>query len=110
MWSKVFTVFGGAVGVAMVVASLWCWQNAAHLVRAWDPDKPDVAAWAVRSAAVAVAALAQVVLLTFVAAAVFEPDAPRRGGGRLPDVLRWSAATVAVLAIASATALALAGR
>ena len=94
-------IIGGAASIAMVVAALWCWQSALRLSA--TATRPDIAMWAVRSAAVALAATAQAVLLTFVARRLYRPDWPA-------DLLRIGAGLVGGVALVSAAALALAGR
>jgi hypothetical protein len=97
---RIGAVVTAAACVAMVVSALWAWQNAPRVVA--DAARPDVAAWAVRSGAVAVAGMAQVVGLTFVVGAVYRRDL-------FGDVLRGAAAAVSGVAIVSAVALGLAG-
>ena len=94
-------IIAGAVSIAMVVASLWCWQSALRLSA--TATRPEIAMWAVRSAAVALAAIAQAVLLTFVVRRVYRRDWPA-------DLLRFGAGFVGAVALVSAAALALAGR
>jgi hypothetical protein len=78
---------------------MWGWLHAADVVA--ETARPEVALWAVRCAAIAVAAGAQALLLTFVIGSVY-------GRGRAGDVLNGCAAVVFMLALASATALGLA--
>ncbi len=89
------------LSVALVVAGLWLWQNAMSV--ASDASRPDVARWALRSAAVACIAAAQVVLSVFVIDAFFRRDL-------FATVLRFTAALVTGAAIVSAVALGIAGR
>ena len=94
-------VFGTVWTVVLMVAALWAWQNAGRLVEGVDPERFRAASWAVRSGAVAAAAAAQVVLLTFVVGAVY------RRRDRVSDLLRWGAAGVCTVAIVGAVALGL---
>ena len=94
---------GGVAAVGLVVLALWAWQNAAEVAQRWGATRPYAAKLAVRSAAVAVAAAAQVVLLTGVIGRLY----PRQV---FDDVLRLCAALVAAVALVGAVALALAAR
>jgi hypothetical protein len=99
--------FAGALGamaaLVLMVMALWAWGRAGWMSA--DATRPDVARWAIRSGAVSVAAIAQFVLLTFVAAPVFR--SPRR---LTADLMRLTVGTVAGVAMVSAVALGLAGR
>ena len=97
-------VFGSLVTVALMVAALYAWRHAAELAGDWGASRPYVAALAVRSGAIAMAAGAQVVLLTLVVGRLFA----RRQ--LVDEVLRLAAGLVAALALVSAIALGLAGR
>jgi hypothetical protein len=103
MWLKnTFAALGTIVAVLLMITALWAWGGAGAM--AGEATRPEVERWAVRSAAVAVAAVSQLLLLTFVAGRLFEP---RRFGA---DVLRLTVGVVAAVAIVSAVALGLAGR
>ena len=91
---------GGTVGVAMMVAALWSWQGALRLSAA--ATRPEIELWAVRSRAIALAALAQMILLTCVVGYLY-----RRGF--LSEILRIAAGLVGGVALVSAVALGLAG-
>ena len=105
MTLKVLTVpLAAAVGGALVVAGLWAWQGAPDMALDWGAGRPEVATWAIRSAAVAVIAAAQVVLLALVAGRIFQ----RRG--TFDTVLTFTAVAVVALASVSAVACGLAGR
>ena len=95
---------GSLVTVVMMVAALYGWRHAADLAGDWGASRPYVAALGVRSGAVALAAAAQVVLLTLVVGRLFA----RRQ--LVDEVLRLAAGLVAALAVVSAIALGLAGR
>ncbi len=94
--------FGALATITLVFLSLWGWRHAAELV-AEHATRPYVAAWAVRSAAIAAAASAQAILLTLVVGGIY----PRRLSD---DVLRVLAGLVGSIALVSAIALGLAGR
>src|SRR5215207_1292365 len=96
------TPLGAAVALVLMVAALWTWGRAGWI--AADATRPEVARWAVRSAAVAAGAVAQLLLLTFVAGRVF------RHRDFTADVARLTVGVVACIAIVSAVALGLAGR
>ena len=85
----------------LMLAALWAWNHATVLGR--EAARPEVVGWAVRSGAVALAAGAQLVVLTWLVGAFYRRDL-------LGDVLRVSAALVCTIALVSAVALALAGR
>ena len=95
---------GGIVAVALMVVALWAWQHAAEVASDGGAARPYVAAWAVRSAAVAAAAAAQGVLLVAVVGRVYQRHGP------VDAALRLSAAIVFMVALVSAVALGLAGR
>lgn len=88
---------------AMVVAGLWAWQGAPDMVLDWSLSRPEIATWAMRSAAVAIMAAAQAVLVLLVAGRVY-----RRG--TFDAVLAFTAVTVFALASVSAIACGLASR
>jgi hypothetical protein len=93
-----------AICGALVLLGLYSWQHAQDLVLDhWNPGRPDLAEWAVRSAAIAGIALAQVVLLTGVAGRIY-----RRG--IFDSVLALTSVAVCALASVSAIACGLAGR
>jgi hypothetical protein len=93
---------GALVALALMVTALWTWGRAGWL--AADATRPDVARWAVRSGAVSVAAVAQLLLLTFVATPIF------RRRNFFGDAARLAVSVVACIALVSAVALGLAGR
>jgi hypothetical protein len=98
---RVSTMLGTAGAMALMLAALWAWNNADALGR--GAERPQVLAWAVRSAAIALTAGAQVMILTWLVGALYRRDL-------FGDVLRLSAALVCSIALVSAVALALAGR
>ena len=88
----------------MVVVGVWAWQQAQDLVLDhWNAGRPELAEWAIRSAAVAVVALAQVIIMLFVAGRVYQ----RR---TLDSVLTFTAGVVFALALVCAIACGLAGK
>jgi hypothetical protein len=101
MASKISIAVGLVVSTALILISLWAWQQAPHLQM--DADKPEVILWAVRTASVAAGALAQTVLLVLVIGNIFRT--------RAIDVLfRVLTAAVFAVSLVSAIALGLAGR
>lgn len=87
-------------GVGALLLALWGWHAAPSLVR--DCSRPDVAAGAIRCAAVAMAACAQAVLIAGVAAPMYRNT-------RI-HLLGWAAGVVGSVALVSAIALGIAGR
>ena len=94
---------GAVVTVALMIVALYGWRHAAAIAGDWGASRPYVAAWGVRSGAIALAAGAQVVLLTLVVGRLF----PRQ---LVDEVLRLAAGLVGTVALVSAIALGLAGR
>jgi hypothetical protein len=101
MLNRTAMLTGSVVGVAMLLAAMWCWQHAIHV--SVDADRPDLALWAARAAAIALAAGAQCVLLAWVVDRLFRQDL-------LWQVARAALMGVVALATVSAAALALASR
>src|SRR5947209_16781961 len=88
----------------LVVVGLWAWQNAADIaIEYWSAARPEVAAWSVRSGAVAAIAAAQAILMSLVAGRVY-----RRG--MFDAVVGLTAGAVFAIALVSAVACGLAGR
>jgi hypothetical protein len=94
---------GGVMGLALAVGALWVWQHAGAQEWVQAAQRPEIAAWAVRSGAVAGGALAQLVWVVMVADRVYGRDL----FGRL---LRWGSGLAAGGAAVSAVVLGLAGR
>ncbi len=92
---------GGIIGLGLMVAALWLWGESIALTA--YTARPEVTLWAARSAAVAVAAMAQVALLTFVVRTAHTPRLKS-------DVLRIALTLVGGASLVSAAALGLAGR
>jgi hypothetical protein len=101
MFPRITAFLGGAVAIGLLVGSLWVWRHAGDV--AGEMTRPEAAIWAVRSAAVAGAGVAQVIGLTFVVGAVYRRDA-------FDDLLRGAAAVVSGIAAVSTIALGLVGR
>jgi hypothetical protein len=101
MHSMVVSTSAAVIAAGLVAASLWGWQQAAQLAEQWG--RPDVAEWALRSAAVCIAAVAQLLLATLVVGAYY-----RRGW--FDRLLGAAALAVFGVALVSAVALGLAGR
>jgi len=94
-------VIGAMLSMVLLVTALWTWGSAWEL--ADKTARPAVTVWAVRCAAVAVAAAGQAVLMTVVIGGLF-----RRG--LLDNTLSMAFALTCALSVAAAAALALAGR
>ena len=100
--SRTFSmVLGAGISVALLIAALWAWQSALALgARA---VRPEIAMWAFRSGAVALAAIGEMILLTFVVGRIYRRDS-------LSQFLRISAALVSGVGFVCAVALGLAAR
>ena len=95
------TIGSAVVAIALVVCALYCWQMGPHWV--FDADQPVTALWAVRSGAVAAAALGQAFILLGVVGNLYR--------ARMADVVaRFVAAGIFVVASVGAIALGLAAR
>ncbi|HEX3356214.1 MAG TPA: hypothetical protein VHS31_04455 [Tepidisphaeraceae bacterium] len=101
MARRMTTILGTFAALSMVVAAMWAWNDARRLAE--GSARPDVTLWAVRSAAVALVAAAQAMILTWVVSLIYRRDL-------VGDVLRLFAALIAAIALISAVALGLAGR
>jgi hypothetical protein len=91
------------IAAVMVFAGLWAWNAAADWVLDFNVSRPEVAVWAVRSAAVGAIAAAQVVLLALVGARLY-------GRGKVDSAMAFTAGAVCAVACVSAVAFGLAGR
>ena len=98
---RLTTILGSFAAVSMVVAGLWAWNDARQLAEA--TSRPEVTLWALRAAAIAVAAAAQAMILTFIVGRIYRRDL-------FSDVLRIFVGLIAAIALVSAIALGLAGR
>ena len=101
--TKIGVVVGGAVAVAMMVAALWGWQQGPRLAE--EALHPPRVLWAVRSAAIGAAALAQLVILTFVVGGVYH-----HGRNLTGERLRLSAAVVIAVALVGAAVVGFGGQ
>ena len=101
MARRLTTILGSFAAFSMLVAGLWAWNDARHLADA--STRPEVTLWALRAAAVALAAAAQAMILTFVVSRIYRRDL-------FSDVLRVFAGLIAAIALICAIALGLAGR
>ncbi len=95
----------GAIVAAVVIVSgaIWIWQDAPDRLVEWDAARPLAMLWAIRSGAIALAALGQLLVVMLAIGRLYS----RRG---LDDVLRVGFSVMAVLAMVSAVALGLAAR
>lgn len=89
--------------MVLVAAGLSAWQGATDWVLDWGADRPQVAAWAVRSAGVAAVTAAQLLLMTGVVTRFY-----RRG--KFDTVMTSATAIVFALALAGAIVCGLTGR
>jgi len=98
---RLHILLASLLSIAMVVLSMVAWSRAFR----WSESatRPDVALWAVRSAAVALAAGAQAILTSTLLRSMYRRDL-------FSDLLRKLAGAVAAIALISAIALGLAGR
>jgi len=94
------TTILGLVALSMLIGALWVWQHATRVLP--DVTRPEVMAWGMRCAAVALATGAQVLLVGGVLDSVY-------GRERLGALVRWSAGAACAGAVVSAMALGLAG-
>ena len=97
------TLLGVILSIGLVVAGLWAWQRAESVVTWVGWEKRTIGAWAVRCAAVALAAVAQAVLLSAVVERLYRRDV-------VCSAVKLSALFVCMVCTASAIALGLAGR
>jgi hypothetical protein len=101
--AKIISIWlGGAMTIALMITALWVWRFAPELAMQHS-DRPYLAKVGIRSLAIALAAGAQVVLLTLVVARLYPP--------RLPDrVLSVGVAVGSFAALAVAVVLAMSSR
>lgn len=100
--NKLTGLMGATVAVALVIVALWGWGEARDLVR--KADNPQLALWAVRTAAVAALAAAQVLGLTFVVGLFYHTR------DRLDDLATLAAGFVCTSALIGAIAMGLVSR
>ena len=101
MLAKASGLMGAMVVVALVVVSLWGWGAAPGLVQ--RAEKPELALWAVRSAAIAALAAAQAIGLATVVGLFYRPRAG--GRDRAGELAGMTAGIVCTLALISAVGL-----
>jgi hypothetical protein len=101
--TRAIVILAAAIAaMAMMVAALWAWQNAPDMVADWDVLRPGQMVWAIRTAAIATAALAQVVIFGVVAGQIFS----RRTSDQAVVI---GSAIVFVVAVIAAVILAVGG-
>jgi hypothetical protein len=101
MRSGGLSLVGSILTVAMLVLAISILQHADLLAKSWA--RPDVATWAIRSGAVAIAAAAEFLLLVMVIGTLWRPTV-------MGDWLGRTALLAFILSIGSAITLALIGR
>jgi hypothetical protein len=102
MTRKIAMVAAGVLALSLMVLALWAWGQAGALTA--YATRPEVARWAVRSAAVSAGAIAHLLVLSVVIGQLTE----RRSVAA--SVMRITAGLVGSIALVSAIALGLAGR
>jgi FtsH-binding integral membrane protein len=100
MLRALLMMFGILVTVAMLEVALWTWHHAGGIVIGWSD--PAIGVWAVRIAALSLAAAAQVVVMLAVVGKVYQRRA-------LGSAFTICAAMFFTLAAVGAVALGLAG-
>lgn len=95
----------GAIAMAVVLVSgaIWIWQDAPDRLVEWDAARPLARLWAIRCGAIALASVAQVLVVVLAIGNLYS----RRS---LDHALRLGFSIMAVLAMVSAVALGLAAR
>lgn len=103
MARAILSILGAMAACALVIAGLYLWQRADDWALDWSASRPDLAAWAVRSAGIGAIAAAQAI---FIPAVVWSFYRRRRGD----SILAYSATGLFVLTCAAAVAFNFAGR
>jgi small ligand-binding sensory domain FIST len=98
MLARLSAAMGTTIAVALVVVGLWGWASASKLVD--GSDKPALALWSIRSAAVAALAGAQVLGLTCLVGSW-------RGRDRSAEVMKLVAGAVCTAALIGCLGLAI---
>jgi hypothetical protein len=98
---KITSAIAATGAVVLVIVALWLWQHASSMTQVYE--QPQLVAWAIRLIGIALAALAQVILLALVLPVVYR-------SGRTERLITLCAGMVVALALVSAIALGLAGR
>jgi hypothetical protein len=94
-------IFGATIAVVLVIAAVWLWVESERL--AARAPRPDAMRWAARCLAVAAAAGAQTIILSFVLGPMYRRPA-------LHEALRLTTGLICCIAAVSAAALGLAAR
>lgn len=105
---KIVVVAAGILALSLMVLALWAWGQAGPLTA--YATRPEVARWAVRSAAVSAGATAQLLVLTLVIGQLQQRQRRFRRSSVTSNVMRITAGLVGSVALISAIALGLAGR
>ncbi len=95
-------VVGAMIAIALVVVALWGWGQSKELVR--KADDPQLAAWAVKSAAIAALSAAQVLGLTLVVGVFY------RRRDRIGEFLRLAAGLLCTASLVGAITLGMISR
>ena len=103
MSRTILSVLGALAACALVIIGLCFWQRADDWVLDWGASRPDLAAWAVRSAGIGMIAAAQAIFIPSVLWSFW-----RRG--RADSVFAMGATGLFVLTCAAAVAFNFAGR
>jgi hypothetical protein len=111
--TRFVTTLTAIIALALVVSALRVWSQASSLADGFT--RPEVEAWGIRSAAIALAAAAQALVLMVVLKRRVRDDGntllpPIQRRDRLSRFLGISAGAVSGIALVSAVALGLAGR
>jgi hypothetical protein len=101
MRSKISIFAGAVIAAVLMVMALRMWEQAPHV--AFGADRPEIALYAGRAAAVATGALAQTIVILMVLGNLY-----RRRASDM--ILRVLAAMVFMVSLVSAIALSLAAR
>lgn len=101
MRSGGLSLIGSILTVAMLVVAMWILQQADLLSRSWG--RPEVATWAIRCSALAIAAAAEFLAIVMVIGALWRPTVAGEWLGRC-------AIFAFILLLGSAITLALIGR
>lgn len=102
MLTRLATLLGFSIAIALLLAALWTWQEADTLVLRLRLAG-ESAAWGARCGAIGIGAIAEVLMLSVIGRWVYSRDL-------FSDILRLCGLLVFMLAGVTAVALALAGR
>lgn len=101
MATRMSILTGGVVSIVLTVFGIWAWSQSPNL--AANTSRPDVAGLAVRSGAIGVIAISQLVLLIWVVGNLFRRNLA-------DDLLKLLSLCVSAIALIAAVALGLASR